>query len=231
MVNEFKIAQLWDGTKLEDKDQISLSIDVCKVAEFEDQPCLVITVDAPFYNDPAPSSNGAKNFDTLWNYEVVEVFIKGRHDKYVEIEMGPHGHYLVLVCDGYRQCFLRGIEPVVFEAKIHNSRWKGRMMLPIDVLPPATDIPSAPFSFNAYAIHNRDGERVHSAVFPPLKAEEEYAIPDFHKLELFDHFKSPFTHETKGIDSNVWSGRSMISMGFPSKVQTNVGEESPVVRE
>ena len=233
MVNEFKIASLWDGTKLNTADQISISIDVTRLPESpSNDPCLVISIDAPFYNDPAPPADAQKNLDGLWEYEVVEVFIKGRHDKYVELEMGPHGHYLVLVCDGYRQCFLRGIEPVSYETKIEENRWKGRMICPIRVLPPPTDIPSAPYSFNAYAIRNNPaGGRIHAAVFPPFRAEEEYAVPDFHKLELFEHFPNPFSESAESAGDSVWQDRSVISMGCPSKTQLEMDEESPRVRE
>jgi hypothetical protein len=44
---------------------------------------------APSYSDPSPPSSDRK-YEGLVNLEVVEVFIKGRHDKYIEVEMGPH---------------------------------------------------------------------------------------------------------------------------------------------
>jgi hypothetical protein len=242
MVNEFKIATLWDGTKVDAADQVSVSIDVVGpgvAPESPKEPCLVISVDSPFFNDPAPPEGPSKNLDGLWNYEVVEVFIKGRHDKYVEIEMGPHGHYLVLVCDGYRQCFLRGIEPISYTAtkNASSTRWIGRMVCPLRILPPPTDIPTAPFSFNAYAIRDdltRPGERIHAAVFAPFRAEEEYAVPDFHKLELFEHFPAAFSHSelfSSPGDESVWNGRTVISMGVPRKTVLDVGEESPKLRE
>jgi hypothetical protein len=200
----------------------------------------VIAVDAPFYDDPKPHATatgchhlahepthhtdgkGCLNFDGLWNFEVVEVFIKGRLDKYVEIEMGPHGHYLLLTCDGYRQCFRRGIEPIAYSAHIEGSRWTGRLVCPLHLLPPPSEIPSAPFSFNAYAIHNRaDSERVYCIAFPPKTATGEYATPDFHKLELFEHFPETFAdhlcNSCHPAARSVWADRTLICTDYVSR--------------
>ena len=224
---EFKIAKLWDGTALSIDDQVSISIEVGS-ADLPD-PVLIVSVDAPFYNEPEPAGLGKKNLDGLWNHEVVELFIKGRHDKYLEIEMGPHGHYLVLVCDGYRQCFSRGIEPISYQASITESRWTGTMTIPLHLLPPSTDIPSARYSFNAYAIHGLEPERMYAALYGPRKAEGDYAVADFHKLELFEHF--PLTlPSTEQV--SVWEGRSSISVdNVFQKASLDIGEESPRLRE
>ena len=228
--NEFKISKLWDGTPLSLADQVTIHVDIVDQSE----PSLIVKVEAPFYNDPKPIGE-EKNLDGLWNYEVVELFIKGRHDKYLEIEMGPHGHYLVLVCDGYRQCFIRGIEPISYKASINPdlSRWSGTIFCPLNLLPPPTDIPSAPYSFNAYSIHGTEPNRSYAALFVPWKAEGDYAVPDFHKLELFEHFPHPFSYNPTIISQeiSVWKDRTLISVGTLQKTPLDVGEESPRLRE
>ena len=243
-MNQFKVASLWDGTKLPESEQVSVAVNVDVLPSKE--ACLVIDVEAPFFNDAKPASDAPLNLDGLWNYEVVEVFIKGRHDKYIEIEMGPHGHYLILACDGYRQCFSRRISPISYVAKISSDRWTAKMVCPIDLLPPPIEIPGAEYSFNAYSIHNKPGvtdpqdhnDRVHAAVFVPLKAEGEYEIPDFHKLELFDRFSTSLMSDAvcpTSLDaSSVWGERRgrFISMGYVHKdLPLDVGEESPRLRE
>jgi hypothetical protein len=225
-MNQFQISKLWDGTSLPESERVNLIISVQGEA-------LVITVDAPFYNDPKPSAQSALNLDGLWNFEVVEVFIKGRHDKYIEIEMGPHGHYLVLVCDGYRQCFSRQLELTCYSANLDACRWSATMVCPISLLPPPTDIPGAEYSFNAYSIHNAPDHtgRVHAALFPPWKAEGEYEIPDFHKLELFNHFPSAlFGDAVNQAGASLWDGRSGISVGAVEAPKED-GENSPCLRE
>jgi hypothetical protein len=245
-MNQYKIASLWDGTKLPESEQVSVMVNIEMLESKE--ACLMIDVEAPFFNDVKPASDADMNLDGLWNFEVVEVFIKGRHDKYIEIEMGPHGHFLILACDGYRQCFTRRINPISYVAKISSdsSRWTAKMVCSIALLPPPTEIAGAEYSFNAYSIHNKPGvrnpqdhnDRVHAAVFVPLKAEGEYEIPDFHKLELFDRFSTPLMIDAvcpASIDeTSVWGERRgrFISMGNVHKdLCLDVGEESPRLRE
>ena len=119
------ISRHWDGSDLPLQEHVRLRISIeSDLPGAPGEDCLVVAVDAPFYNDPRPhpdsaahhlhhepthvtDGKGCLNFEGLWKFEVVELFIKGRSDKYVEIEMGPHGHYLILACDGHRQCFHR----------------------------------------------------------------------------------------------------------------------------
>lgn len=196
------INRLWDGTKLEFEDQVTVCISFEEATE-----SVVVSVDAPFYNDPKPVPlNAASNFDGLWNFEVVEVFIKGKQDKYLEMEMGPHGQYLILACNGYRQCFVRGIEPVSYTANIEGSRWRGKLVIQSKLLPPVSAIVSSPFTFNAFSIHNKkgsDNERVHASLFPPPKASEDYRTPDFHKLELFKPLPLPWEFSSP-YSSSLW---------------------------
>ena len=243
------IGSKWDGSRLSEDEKIFVSVTVEEVAP--EPPVLVITVDAPFYNDPKPSCDaedgcGAQqlphspthhlsseqskclNFDGLWNYEVVEVFIKGKLDKYIEIEMGPHGHYLILALDGYRHCFKRGIEPISYEAKISANRWTGKLVAPIHILPPPTGIPDAMYSFNAYGIHEGVGKsqeesvdtRVYCCAFPPEKAEGEYLVPDFHKLSLFQHLKEPLDQYLSTTchpaAKSLWATRQGLCLDFAS---------------
>lgn len=227
--DQYTIGKRWDGSVLPVQDQIFFSIETSD--QGTDDPVIIISVDAPFYNDPAPRCDAddvcdtSLNFDGLWNYEVVEVFIKGKLDKYIEIEMGPHGHYLLLALDGYRHCFQRKIEPISYEAKISGNRWTGKLVAPIHILPPPTGIPEAMFSFNAYGIHegpkNADSTvdtRVYCCAFPPAKPEGEYLVPDFHKLALFQHLQEPIDKYLSSSchPNSVWSKRQGLCLDFPS---------------
>ena len=249
------IGSRWDGTALPDDEKIFISISVVD-DNTSTTPVLVINVDAPYYNDPAPrydpeatnaTSVPSLNFDGLWNYEVVEIFIKGKLDKYIEIEMGPHGHYLILALDGYRHCFKRGIEPLSYEAKIEEKRWSGKLIAPIDILPPSTGIPEAMFSYNAYGIHegrpsplsscvesqNCD-TRVYCCAYPPGKAEGEYLVPDFHKLQLFQHLKHPLlVTANKSLASSLWSGRQGLCMDFAAspRFTASVPKEDAAIQD
>ena len=246
------VGKLWSGQELPENEHITVKVDIS-----HDQTSLVISVDAPFYNDAKPgmaagegeqesSANGllrSMSVDGLWNYEVVEVFIKGRSDKYVEVEMGPHGHYLILACDGYRQCFNRGIHPLTYTASISEdgSRWSGKLVCPLHLLPPPADIPSAEYSLNAYGIHGTAEDRVYAVAYGPPQAEGDYyAVPDFHKLELFQHLPAAFCARLKSAvhltaEESVWGDRPFltVSAGVSAKGSIDMDDsvDTSLVRE
>lgn len=164
----FCIASTWDGRALDSKEHITLSL------EHPTDTILTVTIEAPFYNDPAPSAP-VGHTDALWNYEVVEWFVIGPEDangqrSYIEFEWSPHGHHLVLCLHGERNIVGYHTE-LEYTAQIKGSRWTGQADIPVSWLPKGT------LHHNAYAIHGGKGARVYSAMSPvPGDA------PDFHRL-------------------------------------------------
>ena len=54
-------------------------------------------VEANFYNDAKPDAEPGYLMG-LWDYEVVELFLLNSHtEEYLELEFGPHGHFLAWV--------------------------------------------------------------------------------------------------------------------------------------
>ena len=91
---------------------------------------MIFKIDAPFYNDPAPSveeeqnpenqSRDNKSLMGLWDYEVVEgFFLSSKTQQYLEVEFGPHGHHLVLFLHG-RKNIIKECIPIEYEAFIGN---------------------------------------------------------------------------------------------------------------
>ena len=113
---------------------------------------LVIEVDAPFYADPAPKGPPGSTW-ALWEHEVVEVFLMGQGESYTEVELGPHGHHLVLRLLGRRNIVEREL-PIEFEAHVEGDRWKGRARVPNSCLPDPI------LRLNAYAIHGTGAGRI-----------------------------------------------------------------------
>jgi len=109
---------------------------------------------------------------------VVELFLVGAPSAgapvpYTEVELSPHGHYLVLRFEGVR----RGVDapaPVEVAAWIEGDRWRGTARLPPELLPPE------PWRVNAFAIHGRGQHRSYLAMAPVPGPR-----PDFHRVELF----------------------------------------------
>jgi hypothetical protein len=116
-----KIDQTWHASPLAENEQITMMLD------FQDEQQLSIQLIAPYFrNEPPPCPSGSTW--GLWQYEVVEVFLVWENHQYLEIEMGPHGHHLVLGLDGIRQ-IKQAFIPVNYEAEILGNLWQGRLSL------------------------------------------------------------------------------------------------------
>jgi len=140
---------------------------------------LCIEVDAPYFGDPPPAGPPGPT-DRLWEHEVVELFIADAGEQYLEVELGPHGHHLVLVLSGVRQCS-RAQLPLDYQATIVQApgtaepgRFRGVAAVPWDYLPRAAA------RVNAYAIHGQGERRRYHAHSPP-RGE----VADFHQLGCF----------------------------------------------
>lgn len=95
---------------------------------------------------------------------MVELFVLGPDDRYTEIELGPHGHHLVLQLHGLRNIVAREL-PLRFEAQILGDRWRGRAWLDTSLLPPG------PHRLNAYAIRGVGADR-HSFAWSPVSGPQ-----------------------------------------------------------
>lgn len=144
-----------------------------------------IQVNAPYFNDPpAPEGPTDDPFPGLWEYEVVELFFLGEGDEYLEIELSPSGHYLLLYLNGYRNDTGRVLPLDGYRVKDVNTtedsrvqRWIGEVTIPGEYFPCNVT------KFNAYAIHGSDEEREYLSLFPVLGGELDQ--PDFHYLPAF----------------------------------------------
>ena len=168
-----RVSFTWDGNPLE-------ASETSEVRCFIENDELTVLVDAPFFGDPSPHTNPGST-DRLWEYEVVELFLLGRDDHYLEIELGPHGHYLVLQLHGRRNVVRKDLT-IRYETEIldKDKRWRGAALVPLSYLPP--DIGRA----NAYAIHGVGDKRRYLAAFPVPGPG-----PDFHRLPAFGKIDWP----------------------------------------
>lgn len=171
------ISNTWDGQPCERSERVAVTV---KTVGEE----VVVTVDAPFYNDSAPDGPVGPT-DKLWDHEVVEVFFLGRAERYTEIELSPHGHHLVLQLQGARN-IVRKCIPIDYHVTHHKAgptlydrRWTGVARIPKDLLP------DGPYCWNAYSIHGEGADRRFLCLFPvpgPGFFDDE---PDFHRLAHF----------------------------------------------
>lgn len=150
------IASTWSGEPIGPHEQVRVHL------RWNDE-ALTIEIDAPFHDDPPPTS------DRLWEHEVVELFVASG-EAYTEIELGPHGQFLVLRFQGSRNRTESGID-LEYISKVDGARWTGRARVA------RRHLPSMPWRVNAYAIH---GEPRRYLAWSPGEG-----APDFHQLGSF----------------------------------------------
>lgn len=133
---------------------------------------LLLQIEAPFAGDPAPAQP-AGSTPRLWEHEVVELMLLGDDARYLELEFGPHGHYLALRLDGVRTIVEEGMA-LDFHATIEGDRWRGEARVPRSWLPAGLH------AANAFRIAGTGADRSYQAAFPAGGD-----APDFHRLEAF----------------------------------------------
>ena len=127
----------------------------------------------------------------LWMYEVVELFVVGAHERYLEIELSPHGHHLALSLEGVRQP-VRWALPLEVNVTRSEHTWEANLSLPRSLLPMSQDSQSSQgdpqkcalrYQLNACACWGQ-GERRRFALSSPLGE----GSPDFHRVHLFPSY-------------------------------------------
>lgn len=178
---DYTINKLWNDQPVAEQDHIQLHLEYVNSTDTNSRD-LRIKVKAPFYDDPRIDDTvPSGSMDKLWDYEVVEVFLLGSDDYYLEIEFSPKGQYLLLKLHGYRNVIETPLYIDNYSAKIDGTMWTGSYLIP------SKYIPANLFKFNAYAIHGSGDDRQYLALYPtPFGKFKE---PDFHRLEYFQKFE------------------------------------------
>jgi len=159
------VDRVWDGAPARPDEHARVELRL-------DESALDVEVRASFHRDTAPAGRPGST-DRLWEHEVVELFLLGDGEHYLELELGPHGHHLVLQLRGRRQVEASGLA-IAYTAEQRGTFWHGRARVP------AALMPSGLRAANAYAIHGEGGQRRYLAAWP-VPGDG----PDFHRLEAF----------------------------------------------
>jgi len=156
----------WNGTRCPDprrRGELSLALagDALEVvASFRHQ--------SPARLPAAPRGARVAN---LWEYDVVECFLVGASGRYLEIELGAAGHFLVLEFDAPRRRVNEhaGLAPPL-DFSADAVSWRARLRLPLAL------VPGDLAALNAFAIAG-GSFLAHHAV--------PGAEPDFHQPHAF----------------------------------------------
>ena len=161
----FRISKTWDGLEVADEDWLYVDV---KFSANE----ISILIDAPLHNDPKPPNDPGPTHG-LWNYEVVEIFLVGDDGQYLELEFGPHGHYLMLWLAEPRKVVERKLS-CRYAVSQSGARWRG------EVYVPRAHAPIHIQRYNAFAISGSGNSRRYLA-WHPMPGEK----PDFHQPKCF----------------------------------------------
>ncbi len=170
-VHTLALTGSWDGTPLLAPEYGEMNL------QFQERG-LHLEMRAHYWQNPAPSAP-AGSTSALWEYEVLELFLLGLDEHYLELEFGPHGHYLALALHGERTLVRQGFS-IDFSARIRGSEWSAEANIPNALLPPGLN------RLNFYGIHGQASERRYLAWKAPLGQ-----APDFHRLQSFGSLGAP----------------------------------------
>lgn len=160
------IAHTWDGHPLPAAARALVQL----ASDGED---LLLRVLAPFEHDPRPPGPPGPTAG-LWNHEVVELFVAGEGAAYVEVEIGPFGHHLVLLLADVRRPSAERLPLALTTGRYGETHWAAEARLPRAWLPPP------PHRLNAYRIHGPPTDRRYLC-HAPLPGP----APDFHQPARF----------------------------------------------
>ena len=191
------ITALYDGTCPAEECEYKVRLEILRGD-------MRFTIDAPFFDDPAPPSlgdvgNTSKRYPGLYEHECVEIFISSAagdassssprpaaETPYLEIEISPHGHYYMIAFLGQAQWSSQDDE-LVFETDPEviidrkNKRWYCKGSIPFFLLPEPGLDPADPlllvWKINCVAIHSSGGGSGSSGKHPPRQYLSQNALP------------------------------------------------------
>lgn len=167
-----EVTQRWDGAPLPSTHHARFELRLGRDA-------LHVELDAPWFGDPSPRA-AKGSVERLWEYEVAELFLGGTGAPYLEIELGPSGHYLVLQLDTVRKVRQRGlrIDYRVLAQSAGSAGAPGRYLAEAQV--PLEYLPAGVCRGNAFLIHGSGAARCYHA-----HAAVPGNAPDFHQPARF----------------------------------------------
>ena len=166
------IVTYWDGTPCTEA-RLHGVVTLCAEAEG-----LRFTAALPHQESPrVPAAPALTRVANLWEYDVVECFVVGA-ERYLEVELGAGGHFLVLDFAAPRvrlNAYEAFVPWMTFEPCVEGrTAWRASMLMPWAMVP--VDVKGV----NAYVI-----SRAHYLCYHPLPGPR----PDFHQPERFPHVR------------------------------------------
>ena len=160
-----QIENAWDGTAVAEYSSSRVELRLTEHG-------LNLHFSGPLMGDPAPEEPPGRLWG-LWNHEVLECFIVGPDSNYLEVEVGPHGHFLILC--------LHGVRTIVNDAVPAQLQWHTAAggIWSVSVVVGHEHLPSLPWKMNAFAIYGATPRTFLAST--PVPGDG----PDFHRISQY----------------------------------------------
>ena len=131
-----------------------------------------VKIESPYHGDAPPQEPPGSTW-ALWEYEVVELFLVDEDGSYLELEFGPHGHFLGLRLAAPREMVSTHLK-LDYRSHIVDKRWFGKAFISAEHLPIKLS------RWNAFAISGNGSARQY-LTWSRLPGQ----YPDFHQPQHF----------------------------------------------
>lgn len=163
------IERLWNGDPCPD-ERVRAVVQLSANTEG-----MVVRVESPILHEQKiPDAPIGSRMDGLWNFDVVELFFVGPGHRYLELELGAGGHFLLLSFESIRHRSDEHLQfqPLLRYRKTQEKTWISELTLPWNVVPENLR------ALNAFMIAS--GQFL---ALSPLPGDK----PDFHQPDFFPH--------------------------------------------
>lgn len=126
-----KLNKLWNGQDCQD-DRLFVEVTMARKKEGLD----IAVVSPMLHEQKIPEAPIGTRVDGLWDYDVVELFIVGPGHRYVELELGAGGHWLLLEFDRirHRNREYKEFDPLLKYEHTAEKMWKSQLVLPWNLI-------------------------------------------------------------------------------------------------
>jgi hypothetical protein len=152
-----------------------------------------------FQSDPPTAPIGP--LWKLWEWEVVELFIVGQEQHYLELEFSPHGHYLVLKLHTIRN-IIQSLISLEYQSSLFpssqfyyssinhhfmkKSQWYGQAIIPFNLLPPPYINTTEEYDYhiNMFMCYQHNNKKQYAFAYP-LEGKQ----PNFHQIQKYPSWR------------------------------------------
>jgi hypothetical protein len=148
---DFAIDKTWDGLPVTEHEPFTVHMEwyFQKIRGKPHKRVVKVMAQGPLFDDPPEPDDQAGYCANLWDYECLEFFFANDKDQYLEVgvrtctrcsrvqvEVGPHGHWLVYLHDGIRKPFNKGEELLIdIQNTFEGNTWRTYVEIPLAFFP------------------------------------------------------------------------------------------------